>query len=273
MNRDYLWDQLAPFKSECKGRAAAVSSAVLECRGEQGGVVREAESVKYLVEAQSPSLATDPCLLSEGQSWASQLPFSPPPKKKQGEGVEGRSPHPLQFSPLPFMQIGSWHLQQPASFLLYIFIPSLFFGSFFLLKAPFGWQSLVAADMRSFIYNSHLCKGSMFAVCSYRHKYAENLKSLGGRPNLFVWFSVPVYEGKSLLLLQVSGCIVHSQQIGILWNDKKLLEAANIDKKKAVIRQLGPPPTSCFWTNYDSLAIEVRLKRLWNGFATAHILG
>lgn len=82
MNRDYLWDQLAPFKSECKGRAAAVSSAVLECRGEQGGVVREAESVKYLVEAQSPSLATDPCLLSEGQSWASQLPFSPPPLKK-----------------------------------------------------------------------------------------------------------------------------------------------------------------------------------------------
>ena len=53
-------------------------------QGEQGGVVREAESVKCLVETQSPSLATDPCLLSEEQSWASQLPFSSPPKKRVG---------------------------------------------------------------------------------------------------------------------------------------------------------------------------------------------
>lgn len=54
-------------------------------QGEQGGVVREAESVKCLVETQSPSLATDPCLLSEEQSWASQLPFSSPKKS----GVRG----------------------------------------------------------------------------------------------------------------------------------------------------------------------------------------
>lgn len=50
-------------------------SGSVGARGEQGGVVREAESVKCLVETQSPSLATDPCLLSEEQSWASQLPF------------------------------------------------------------------------------------------------------------------------------------------------------------------------------------------------------
>lgn len=58
-------------------------------QGEQGGVVREAESVKCLVETQSPSLATDPCLLSEEQSWASQLPFSSPPKKEWGEAGGG----------------------------------------------------------------------------------------------------------------------------------------------------------------------------------------
>lgn len=67
-------------------------------QGERGGVVREAESVKCLVETKSPSLATDPCLLSEGQSWASQLSFSSPKKKSGARGVEGSSPIPCNLA-------------------------------------------------------------------------------------------------------------------------------------------------------------------------------
>lgn len=51
----------------------------------QGGVVREAQSVKCLVETQSPSLATDPRLLSEEQSWASRPPFRLPKERGWGE--------------------------------------------------------------------------------------------------------------------------------------------------------------------------------------------
>lgn len=43
--------------------------------------------MKCLVETQSPSLATDPCLLSEEQSWASQPPFRLPKKGGEREGV------------------------------------------------------------------------------------------------------------------------------------------------------------------------------------------
>lgn len=41
--------------------------------------------MKCLVETQSPSLATDPCLLSEEQSWASQPPFRLPKKGAERE--------------------------------------------------------------------------------------------------------------------------------------------------------------------------------------------
>lgn len=64
-----------PITPHSSWTVRADQAVVLKCRGKQGGVVREAKSVKCLVETQSPSLATDPCLLSEEQSWASQLLF------------------------------------------------------------------------------------------------------------------------------------------------------------------------------------------------------
>lgn len=77
-----------PIRLGISGRSSSSFFCDVGVQGEWGGVVREAESVKCLVETQSPSLATDPCLLSEGQSWASQLSFSSP-KKRAGRGGGG----------------------------------------------------------------------------------------------------------------------------------------------------------------------------------------
>lgn len=88
-----------PVRLGVLGRNSGGFFCSVGVQGEWGGVVKEAESVKCLVETQSPSLATDPCLLSEGQSWASQLSFSPPPSKKRVcGGMEGSSPIPSNLA-------------------------------------------------------------------------------------------------------------------------------------------------------------------------------
>lgn len=134
-------------------------------QGERGGVIREAESVKCLVETQSPSLATDLCLLSEGQSWASQLPFSSP-KKSGVRWVEGSSPIPCNLALCHSCKLGPDICKSLPPFLytslFHLFSLDLFPSS---NKAPFRRRSLVSAGIHSFI---HLCKRNTF-LCVHIH--------------------------------------------------------------------------------------------------------
>lgn len=161
MKWDYLRDQLAPFDLE-REEQWQFSSSLAGVQAARGGVIREAESVKCLVETQSPSLATDLCPLSEGQSWASQLPFSFP-KKERGVGVEGSSPNPCNLALCHSCKLGPDICKSLPPFfytsLFHLFSLDLFTSS---NKAPFRRPSPVSAYIHPFVHKVHLCKSNTF---------------------------------------------------------------------------------------------------------------
>lgn len=104
------------------------------------------------------------------------------------------------------MQIGSWHLQQPASFLLYIFIPSLLFGAFFLLHKGSFFDGRASADMAScYAHIPHICVQVLQVVSYYMCTEMEGgiRKYNISEGRHFATTEVPIYDVIKTMFLQV----------------------------------------------------------------------